>query len=130
MTRPSWRAWWAMDTRFIELMAALCALWWSSILWLPLDAFVEAPSLRVMREFAPERFWAGMLSLQGGGQLLGLSIDPHPLRCFCALTAAVIWLIVAALMLLTEPPLPSGGVYLLLALGCVWVVARGPCDGD
>jgi len=118
------------DTRLIELLAALTALWWSAVLVLPLDAFAEAPSLRVLHQFAPARFWAGLLALQGVGQLLGLYLDPHPLRLLCALTAALIWLLVAMLLLITEPPLPSGGVYLLLALGCVWAVARGPGDGD
>lgn len=119
-------AWWTAGTRGVESLSACTAVYWAVILALPLNSFDVSPSFDNLQALATEPAWAVIYGLIGALQLVALAIDHYQSRLAAAVCAAVLWCMTAVSIIETSPASTTPGVYMALALGCLWTLIRGP----
>lgn len=122
--------WWKYaDTRLLEVFSALYALYWGVVLAMYPFWGLSSPPALSLEALAPHFQWSLLFLFVWIIQSSAMCGNIWLLRYPAALLSMSIWLFVAITYMINSPLSPQIGSHLLLGLGMMWVVVRGPTDG-
>lgn len=107
-----------------ELISALAAIAWAVSVWSDPSGIALSSSYQILIGWAQPPVWVVLFGLLGAMQISALLSWSCRYRLAASLIGVIAWGCMGAAVAVAAPSVPTGWVYLTLALACVWAALQ------
>lgn len=113
-----------INFRGIEFFLAMTALWWSLLLFYPIDTFSTSSSYRVLANITSENIWAAYFLALTVIHIIGMILNCKRIKRLGILAAMGIWIFVGVGIYLGNSAATGSGSYIAIAGLCGWLYVK------
>jgi hypothetical protein len=110
--------------RGIEFFLALTALWWSLLLFDPIDTFSTSSSYKVLANITSENVWGAYFLALAVIHFIGMILNCKRIKRLGLIAAMGIWTFVGVGIYLGNPIATGSGSYIAIAALCGWLYVK------